>query len=590
VERVAFDTETGLITRKEPTPPLVSVAFAWAGGDELLHHSDPALEGLVEELLTHHVLTGFFTCYDLAIIGNTWPHMIPLLFIALAEGRIKNCRTRERMLDIAWGEGTRRKYNLGIVCGRRGGEVDKSDPWRKRFIELYYVPIKKWPKEAVHYARNDVIHTFELDQLQEGERFGKIAKKDVDWLVDEDNQMRAEWALTLQSYFGIVTRQEAAQALDARLMAEFEEVKQRLLEGGLVRPDGSRDTKVAMAMAGCSGATVRTTRGFSLAEAVLTDLKLPKGHLLLDYQRYGSIMTTRSRWVSQLKSPLLRTRYEVLVDTGRTSASDPPIQQLPREGGFRECIGADEGNLLIVSDYKGAELVTHAQDCLDLFPRERCRLAEVLNAGEDPHGYLGADVMKVPYKKFMRLYKGGDAVAGKMRQGAKPGNFGFPVGMGINRFIQYAKDDYGVEVTESEAKNLKQVWLHRFPENVRYLAEHKKIHHRGKPIKQFWSGRYRGGCSFTEGCNTRFQGRAADGGKLAMWRVAWRQWMEPESDLYGTDTTMFVHDELVVESPEDQAEDAREELDEVMIEAFEEVCPDMKVRTDSHITDRYAKP
>jgi DNA polymerase-1 len=404
--------------------------------------------------------------------------------------------------------------------------------------------------------------------------------------------MRAEWALTLQSYFGVMTRQAAVKALDDRLVAEFESVKGRLLEEGLVRPDGSRDTKVAMAVAGHAGATVRTTRGFSLAEDVLKDLKLKKGHLLLDYQRYGAIMTTRSRLVSKLRAPLLRTRYEVLVDTGRTSASDPPLQQLPREGGFRECLGADEGNVLVVSDFKGAELVTHAQDCLDLFPGKTCRLAEVLNAGEDPHGYLGADVMKTPYKRFMKLYKGGDKVAGKMRQGAKPGNFGFPVGMGIARFIQYAKSDYGVEVTETEAKKLKQLWLRRFPENQRYLKLHRDLlqNRRRIQIKQLWSGRWRGGCSYTEACNTRFQGRAADGAKLSMWRVAWRQWMEPESDLYGTRQVLFVHDENVIEAPEDQAEVVRQELDEVMIEAFEEVCPDMKVRTDSHITDRYCKP
>jgi DNA polymerase I-like protein with 3'-5' exonuclease and polymerase domains len=247
---------------------------------------------------------------------------------------------------------------------------------------------------------------------------------------------------------------------------------------------------------------------------------------------------------------------------------------------------------LIVSDYKGAELVTHAQDCLDLFPGKPCKMAEVLNDGGDPHGYLGADVMKVPYERFMKLYKQNDPKAGRMRQGAKPGNFGFPVGMGIQRFIQYAKTDYGVVVTESEAQNLKRLWLKRFPENRRYLKLHQNLfaNRRRVAIKQLWSGRWRGGCTYTEACNTRFQGRAADGAKLAMWRIAWRQWMEPESDLYGTRQILFVHDENVVETPEDQAEAAKDELDEVMIEAFEEVCPDMKVRTDSHITDRYAKP
>ncbi len=594
MERVAFDTETWMATPQEPTPPLVSAAFAWDGGSsELLHHTDPALEGLVEELLRHHELTLFNAPYDMAIVGNMWPHMIPLIFQALKEGRVIETRTRERMLDIAFGLGTKRKYNLGTVAGRRvGREVDKSDPWRKKFKELHNIPIRRWPKDAIYYALNDAEATFEVDRAQEQVRDEVLDEDGVDLLVDQDNQARADWSLALQSQFGIVVRQQAVKALDRELKREFDQIKRRLQREKLVREDGSRDTKLASALAGQEGATVRTTKGFSLAEGVLLDLQLPEGHALLAYQRYGSIMGLRSRVITALSVPLIRTRYEVLVDTGRTSSSDPNIQNFPREGGYRECLGCEEGNVLIVSDYNGAEMVTHAQDCLDLFPGKPCKLAEILNAGEDAHGYLGADVMKIPYEQFMKRYEAKDPVVKKVRQGAKPGSFGFPVGMGINRFIQYSKQDYGVEVTESEAKRLRQLWLRRYPENRRYLEYHRRLFaKRGDKviIKQLWSGRVRGGCSYTEACNTRFQGRAADGAKKAMWRIAWNQWMEPESALFGTRQIMFGHDENVLESPEEQAEAARAELDEVMTEEFEVVCPDMKVRTTSFITDRYRK-
>ena len=105
------------------------------------------------------------------------------------------------------------------------------------------------------------------------------------------------------------------------------------------------------------------------------------------------------------------------------------------------------------------------------------------------------------------------------RQNAKPVSFGFPGGLGIEKFIEFARTSYGAIFTEETAQKYKQIWLDAYPEMKHYFAWIFGLCEDGGGlcnIQQYMSGRVRGHVPYTVACNTLFQGLTADGAKAAL--------------------------------------------------------------------------
>lgn len=141
----------------------------------------------------------------------------------------------------------------------------------------------------------------------------------------------------------------------------------------------------------------------------------------------------------------------VLLETGRTSYRGV-IQLFPRKPGhkvmegprkgewvpsLRECITARRGWVFSSEDYEAGELVTHAQSCLWIVGESA--LATALIGGLKVHNLLGASMIGMSYEDFQKVT--GDATHARYvackdaRQAAKPGNFGFPGGMGPVKMV-----------------------------------------------------------------------------------------------------------------------------------------------------------
>jgi len=94
------------------------------------------------------------------------------------------------------------------------------------------------------------------------------------------------------------------------------------------------------------------------------------------------------------------------------------------------------------------------------------------------------------------------------------------------------------------------------------------------------TGRLRANATYCARHNTIFQGLAADGAKLAAWKL-WRK---------GFRIVNFIHDEFLIEVQEQ--EDARAlatEVERLMIEGMQEVAPDVKIKVESCISDCWKK-
>lgn len=95
-----------------------------------------------------------------------------------------------------------------------------------------------------------------------------------------------------------------------------------------------------------------------------------------------------------------------------------------------------------------------------------------------------------------------------------------------------------------------------------------------------YTGRLRAQTTFCSSRNTVFQGAAADGAILALWRV-WRA---------GYQLVDFVHDQLVVESPADhRVLDRAADIERLMKEGMAEVVPGMLVKVETVITQSLNK-
>jgi DNA polymerase I-like protein with 3'-5' exonuclease and polymerase domains len=179
--------------------------------------------------------------------------------------------------------------------------------------------------------------------------------------------------------------------------------------------------------------------------------------------------------------------YSIMVRTGRTSASSPNVQQIPKDSTFRQTFVASPGHFLLAVDYRFIELVTFAATAMQRYGWSK--LGEVIKQGVDPHEYTAAMMLSVPHPEFQRWKDNEEVVGTETRRGkevavrlkdrydrnrqiVKPVNFGVIGGLGPANLVAYAHSTYRVDLTLEEAKARREKLIHEiYPEMGIYLAE-----------------------------------------------------------------------------------------------------------------------
>lgn len=662
---VSIDCETHLIQPGLLAPKLVCVSYCHRDDDGqlqngLLNFEDgiafvrSCLEAAVrgEGLLV--LQNGVF---DFAVFCAADPSLLDLVFEAYDKSVIRDTKERQKLIDLAdgnmkflrepeTGEFKKASYSLEALTKRHlGWQLDKSeDSWRLRYAELDGVPVADYPEAAARYAIQDAISTLLVYEKQ-NETLSPVVVNGV--VTNESDQLRAHWALHLQSVYGIKTDPKAVAELRVRVTQELTECERKIkeLEDRDNVPEEWRCYKSHTFQRGSkAGQTLvsrnmraiqkRVAEGFRkqgleppLTDGGLTQVAKQKreatGELELAHVQTSeeAMLDSGDEVLAVMASgmfanrvltsyvPLLETgatvpmnvNYNLIVETGRTSCPKPSKnsksfnpQVLPKKPGVRECIVPRPGFLLCSVDYDQLELCTLAQVLYDLF--ESSSLGELINAGKDLHVAFAATYLNIPYDVASARYKQAkkdktDQEILDARQLAKAPNFGIPGGMGATKFVDYCKNTWGVKVTLEESKRLKKLYLETFPDMNRYfeyIATLLGPTSEGM-IVQPRSGRVRGGVIFTEACNTNFQGLAADGAKLALWRVARECYQDFSSPLYGSRPIAFIHDEILAEVPEHSAHEASTRLAAVMIEAMQHYTPNVKISASPALMRRWYK-
>lgn len=636
---IVFDTETWPIRAGLHAPPLVCVSL-WDGRrGTVLGRAD----GLTWARRTFAdpdvVLVGHNVAFDLAVLLAADFDLAPLLFEAAAAGRVHDTKLREqflanaqgllhRMPDVKLEHGSVSPYSLaGCVfrrCGRDVSEGKSAGSWRLRFQELDGIDPDAWPAEARGYALGDAKDTLEVFERQReaaaaltvsinassqgwvssraDKQFrGVVSPARVDDLfADEPAQVRAAFALRLMECWGVRTDGVAVAALEAELLSEIAALEPELLAAGLKRTkkDGTPGTMDQVALkarieAGFvkQGLTAPQTpkRGTSTSAEVL----LASGDDLLI--RFGESSLTRkilSTYIPAMKDGVvlpIHPSFQVLMETGRTSCREPNLQNPPRKGAVRSCFVPRSGHVYLACDYDTAELRSLAQACLDLLGRSALADGYRRDPNFDPHTLLASDLMGLSYEEAIALKKAGDKKLKYNRQLAKAADFGYPGGLGAPTFVGYARNS-GLDIDLATSKALKATWFRRWPEMVDYFKVINGMLDAGEAtILQYRSLRVRGGARYTAACNTFFQAPVADGAKIALFYVARECYAVPESPLYGCRPVLFLHDEIILEVPEERLDAAAKRLALLMEGALGIILPDVPVRTSVSAMRRWYK-
>ncbi|WP_207480415.1 DNA polymerase I [Arenibaculum pallidiluteum] len=319
---------------------------------------------------------------------------------------------------------------------------------------------------------------------------------------------------------------------------------------------------------GMPGGRKGKTGAYSTDSAVLEDLAdvHPVPQKVLDWRQLSKLKSTYTDALQEqidAKTGRVHTHFSMAVtNTGRLSSTDPNLQNIPirtEEGRkIRRAFVAPPGNKLVSVDYSQIELRLVA-DIAGV-----SALREAFRQGIDIHAMTASQVFGVPL----------DQMTPDIRRRAKTINFGIIYGIsgfGLGRQLG---------IGPGEAQAYIRTYLERFSELADYMERTKAFcREHGYVLTRFGRRCHIQGMqdrnparrSFAErqAINAPIQGTAADIMKRAMTRIP------AALEAAGLRARMLlqVHDELLFEAPEEEAQRTAEVARSVMEEAVELSVP-----------------
>lgn len=302
----------------------------------------------------------------------------------------------------------------------------------------------------------------------------------------------------------------------------------------------------------------KTKTGWSTNADVLEKLrgKHPIIEMILDYRMLTKLKSTYADGLVKLIDPdgRIRTKFQMTVTaTGRLSSTEPNLQNIPirKELGshIREMFTASKGNVLVDADYSQIELRLLAHISGDK------HMQEAFLSGEDIHAVTASQVFNTPLEEVTSI----------QRSRAKAVNFGIVYGISAWSLAQ----DIGV--FPNEAKAYMDAYLEKYDgvrEYMKNIVEKAKqdgyvktVYNRRRELPELKASNFNT-CSFGErvALNMPIQGTAADIIKLAMVNVYNRL----KAEGLKAKLILQVHDELICECPENEAETVANILREEM--------------------------
>ncbi|MBX3061664.1 MAG: DNA polymerase I [Anaerolineae bacterium] len=464
----------------------------------------------------------------------------------------------------SWRKGL--KEQAWLRLGVRMTEIDELIGKGKNQITMAQVPVEK----AAPYAAADAAITFRLVEPVcadlEANRllhlFKTLEMPLVPVITDLDMA-----GVTLDMPFLADLSKEFEQRLNEKMEAIHEAAGEPFNIGSPKQLNTILFEKLKLPTAKLG----KSAHGFSVDAAALEELKQhhPIISLIMDWR---SLEKLRSTYVDAMpkmvdeKNRIHTTYNQTGAVTGRISSEAPNLQNIPvrtEEGRrVRRAFIAPEGFHLLSADYSQIELRILAHYSGDPF------LIDAFEHDQDIHRATAAAVASIPF----------DQVTKDQRYFAKRVNFGLLYGMGAHRLVRESELSYADAKTFIDQYFTRLSGVKQYMDGVKELArtqgyletmlgrrrDFSLLRDDHPSVRQHDRARME-----REAINTPIQGTAADIIKLAMLHLSARLKQEhPRSFLI-----LQVHDELVLEVPDDEIEAVGKLVIEEMQSAVELKVP-----------------
>ena len=396
------------------------------------------------------------------------------------------------------------------------------------------------------------------------------------WQLYEQIEMPLVYSLARMEQAGIKVDGDRLTAYGEELKREIDVLEQEIYElaGERFNINSPKQLGVVLFEKLSLKGGKKTKTGYSTSADVLEKLadESPVVKKILSYRQLMKLYSTYAVGLVGFiggDGRIHGTFNQTITATGRISSTEPNLQNIPvrTELGsrIRDVFISKEGYSFVDADYSQIELRVLASISGDE------KLIEAYEHAVDVHAVTASHVFHVPLNE----------VTPQMRRNAKAVNFG--VVYGISAFGLSS----GLSITKKEAQDYINNYFKTYPqvkayldEQIRQAKEHgyvTTIYGRRRPIPELSAGNFMTR-QFGErvAMNSPIQGTAADIMKIAMNEVDRRL----AQGGYDARIVLQVHDELLVEVADAQAEAVRELVAETMKHA---ATLKVALETDAHI-------
>jgi len=575
---IAVDTET---TGLNPmTAKLCGISISLGAGNGAYIPTMCPEDHLDQEIVIE-TLRGIFENNSIAKIG----HNIKYDLVVLENAGVKIQGPLHDTLIAAWiVDASRSGYSMDAVAL---GTLDYECISIKELIgsgktqtTFNHVPIA----DAYPYASEDVDITFQLWNIFEPQLTGDLKK------LYEEIEMPLVRVLAAMRIAGIKIDPNELQQQRIVIVKRIDELKIEIEEAAPYpfNPDSPKQLSEVLFndSPGLGIKPIKKGKSFHSTNVEVLeklssdpDIKSHLPSLILEYRKLTKLVSTYLGSLVDAIHPktgrIHASFNQTGTSTGRLSSSDPNLQNIPirseigRE--IRRAFIPEKGNIFVAADYSQVELRMLAHLSGDE------ALLKAFHEGQDIHKAVASEVFNTPIEE----------VTNEQRSEAKAVNFGIVYGItkwGLSRQLHCTPNKAEQIITDYKLR-FKGIdsFLATCVEQANEFGYVETIKHRRRQIRNIHAtNQQQQALAHRVAINSVVQGSAADLIKVAMNNVHQRIENEfPKSRLL-----MQIHDELVVETPEKDADAVLKLLVSVMESAIELSVP---IVADSSIGRNWAE-
>jgi len=423
---------------------------------------------------------------------------------------------------------------------------------------------------------------------QERHRLYMYEGQEVDVLASEGERNSFDFSLYIMKCRGFAFDKKKLIDLRTRLLPLVLSADRRLVKEGFARsrtdsitPTVTLDDNAIDRYLIQNGSVRRNKNGNILKKNY--DFMQSGNEALINYasvsnERIISLVTIPNILDNAPTRNVIHPQYVSYSTTGRASCRAPNMTGIPVEGGVRECFTSREGYTLIIADYDSVEMRVFAQVLLDMVGKSQLAEMYQQDMNFDPHSYLASKYLDVSYEEGKARKASGDAHFISVRKLMKAVNFGFMGGASHETLAIRLQEDNGETLAVEQALKLKDFYFNTFPEIRDYFSNTRRQVERGNGFTETYirrSKRLIGKRNFTQALNNQVQALASDGALDALYQLT-RQGFNTWSPLHKSRPLLSIHDELIIEVPDDQVIKAAQSIRQIMIYSMERRTPNVK--------------